>query len=148
MALLPGNRGIDNLQANFARPSYVLLALAGLVLLLACVNLANLLLARAATRQREIATRLALGAGKAHILRYVLIESLLLALAGGAFGLLLGYLGQNIIPHLLANQPGAPTITPHFDSQVFLFALGLSLAAGILLGIIPAWQATHNTAAR
>jgi predicted permease len=146
LALLPGSRGMDNLEGNFVRPSYVLLALSGLVLLLACVNLTNLLLARTATRQREFATRLALGASHAHILRFVLIESLLLAIIGGAAGFGLGYLGQDLIPHLLANQPNAPTISTHFDSQVFLFALALSFAAGILLGIVPAWQATRDTA--
>ena len=102
LRLEPGNRGLDYLKDGFAKSLYVLFALAGLVLLLVCVNLANLLLARAATRRREMSTRLALGAGRMHILRQMLTESLLLSSIGGVAGLGLGYLGRNVIPRLLA----------------------------------------------
>jgi predicted permease len=142
LRLEPGDRGLDYLKGDFAKPSYVLLALAGLVLLLACVNLANLLLARAATRQREMSTRLALGAGRMHILRQVLTESLLLSCMGGAAGLVLGYLGRNVIPRLLA-APWQPAVMQvGFDGWALAFAVGLSLATGVLFGIVPAWQAT------
>lgn len=145
----PGARGLDYLQGEFAKPSYVLLALAGLVLLLACVNLANLLLARAATRQREMSTRLALGAGRAHILRQVLTESLLLSGLGGAAGLVLGYFGRNAIPRLLTDPWRPARMQVDFDWRVLLFTAGISLATGILFGMVPAWQATRadvNTA--
>jgi predicted permease len=144
LRLQPGDRGLDYLKSGFAKSLYVLFALAGLVLLLACVNLANLLLARAATRQREMSTRLALGAGRMHILRQVLTESLLLSLMGGVAGLMLGYLGRNIIPRLLAT-PSQPAVTQvDFDWRVLAFSAGLSLATGILFGIVPAWQATRS----
>jgi predicted permease len=142
LELEQGDRGVDGLRGQFADPSYLLLALAGLVLLLACVNLANLLLARAANRQREMSTRLALGAGKAQILRQVLTESLLLASLGGTAGLGLGFLLRNAIPGLLDNSHG-PAIKVVFDWQVLAFAAALSLAAGLLFGMIPAWHAMH-----
>lgn len=139
----PGDRGLDYLRGQFLRPSYVLLALAGLVLLLACVNLANLLLARAAARQREMSTRLALGAGRGRILRQVLTESLLLSGLGGAAGLLLGFLGRNLLPRLLDQSWRPQAMQVDFDWRVLGFTTGISLATGILFGIAPAWQAMH-----
>jgi predicted permease len=134
----PGARGLDYLGA-FAKPSYVLLALAGLVLLLACVNLANLLLARAAARQREMSTRLALGAHRRHIFRQVLTESLLLAGLGGAAGLALGYFARNVIPRLMDNPWQVD-----FDWKVLWFTAAVSMGTGILFGLVPAWQATRT----
>ena len=143
LRMVQGDRGVDDLRGQFADPSYLLLVLAGLVLVLACVNLANLLLARAANRQREISTRLALGAGKAQILRQVLTENLLLASLGGIAGLGLGYFVRNAIPGLLDNSSTGPAIKVVFDWQVLAFTAVISLAAGLLFGTIPAWQATH-----
>jgi predicted permease len=143
LQLVQGDRGVDDLRGQFADPSYLLLALAGLVLLLACVNLANLLLARGAGRQREMSTRLALGAGKAQILRQVLTESLLLSSLGGMAGLGLGFFVRNAIPGLLGNSWSGSAIKVVFDWQVLAFAAVLSLAAGLLFGMIPAWQAMH-----
>ena len=144
LRLEPGARGLDYLQSEFAKSLYVLFALSGLVLLLACVNLANLLLARAATRQREMSTRLALGARRMHILRQLLTESLLLSTMGGVAGLVLGYLARNVIPRLLAS-PSQPAMTQvDFDWRVLAFTAALSLATGILFGIVPAWQATYS----
>jgi predicted permease len=139
----PGDRGLDYLHGNFARPSYVLLALAGLVLLLACVNLANLLLARAAARQREMSTRFALGAGRARILRQVLTETFLLSALGGGAGLLLGFLGRDLLPQLLDKGARSAALQADFDWRVLAFTAGLSLATGILFGVAPAWQAMH-----
>jgi predicted permease len=143
LKLEPGDRGEDDLKGAFARPSYVLLALAALVLLLACVNLANLLLARAATRQREMSTRLALGASRWSILRQMLTESLLLSVLGGVVGLLLGWLGRNLVPHLLRDAAGPDSFRIDFDWRVVLFTFGISLATGLLFGLAPAWQATR-----
>jgi predicted permease len=139
-----GSRGQDNLQGELAKPSWILLALSGLVLLLACVNLANLLLARATSRQREMSTRLALGARRNHILRQMLTESLLLSSLGGAAGLALGYLGRNAIPGMIADPTQAAAIHASFDWQVLAFTAAISLATGILFGLIPAWQATQT----
>jgi predicted permease len=146
LQLEPGDRGLDFLRGKYARPSYVLLALAGLVLLLACLNLANLLLARSATRQRELSTRVALGASRGSIIRQMLTESLLLSSFGGAAGLLLGYLGRNVIPRLLMNSPGPELVRVQFDWRVLLFTLAISFATGILFGLAPAWQATRIAA--
>lgn len=140
----PGDRGLDYLKGAFAKPSYILLSLAGLVLLLACVNMANLLLARASAREREVSTRLALGAGRVGIVRQMLTESLLLSSLGGAAGLLVGYLGRNLIPHLLAKSWRPETMALGFDGRVVAFTVGVSLATGILFGLAPAWQATRT----
>lgn len=139
----PGDRGLDSLRGQYARPSYVLLALAGLVLLLACLNLANLLLARTTTRQRELSTRMALGAGRGSIIRQMLTESLLLSGFGGAAGLLLGYLGRNVVLRLLTNSSQLELVRIQFDWRVLLFTLGISCATGIFFGLAPAWQATR-----
>jgi predicted permease len=142
----PGDRGLDYLRGEYARPSYVLDALAGLVLLLACLNLANLLLARSATRERELSTRMALGASRGNIARQMLTESLLLSSFGGTADLLLGYLGRNIVPRLLTNSPQSELAQVQFDWRVLLFTLGISLATGILFGMAPAWKATRIAA--
>jgi predicted permease len=146
LQLEPGDRGLDYVRGQFMQPSFVLLALAGLVLLLACVNLANLLLARAATRQREMSTRLALGAGRGRIMRQVLTESLLLSGLGGAAGLLLGFLGRNLIPRLLEDTRQPSAMQVDFDWRVVAFTVVVSLATGILFGVVPAWQAMHTDA--
>ena len=146
LALQPGDRGLDQLSGAFARPSYILLALSGLVLFLACVNLANLLLARAAGREREMVTRLALGAGRAALIRQMLTESLLLSTLGGLAGLTLGYFGRNLIPRMLAT-PGSPSaLDAGFDWRVLAFTLAISLLTGLLFGILPAWRATRAEA--
>jgi len=140
----PGDRGLDYLRGEYERPSYVLLALAGLVLLLACLNLANLLLARSTTRQRELSTRMALGASRGSIVRQMLTESLLLSGFGGTAGLLLGYLGRNIVPRLLTNSSQPAQV--QFDWLVLLFSVGISFATGILFGLAPACQASRIAA--
>jgi predicted permease len=140
-----GSRGMNEIGRTFAQPMYVLMALVGFVLLLACANIANLLLARASVRQREMSVRIALGASRARVLRQVFNESLLLSMFGGLGGLLFGYLGCLAIPRLMANawdQPGE--ITTSFDWRVFAFNAGLALLTGILFGLAPAWQATRT----
>ena len=144
LKLSPGNRGLNYAQREFARSTYILMSLAGFVLLLACANLANLLLARASARQREMSVRLALGAGRMRIVRQVMTESLLLAGMGGIAGLFLGYLGRNTLPRLLSTSWQPARFSPHFGWQMFSFCVGVSIMSGLLFGLAPAWQATRT----
>jgi predicted permease len=142
--LQPGSQGLASANYTYKQPIYVLSALTGFVLLLACANLANLLLARSAARQREMSVRLALGATHSRVLRQVLTESLLLSSLGGLFGLLLGYFGRNVIPHLLSSNWEPTPLHPRFDFGIFAFAAAVSLLTGILFGLAPAWQAMRT----
>jgi predicted permease len=123
----------------------LLLSLAGLVLLLACANVANLLLARSSFRNREISVRLALGASNGRVVRQMLTESLCLSALGGSAGLLLGYLGRNILPHLLLSSWGPATLTTRFDWRVFAFTFVISVLTGLGFGAGPAWQAARTS---
>jgi predicted permease len=144
LLLEDGSRGQNEMGGELAKPIYVLISLAGFVLLLACANLANLLLARASSRQREMSVRLALGAGRARILRQMFTESLLLSIAGGAAGLLLGYAGRNALPHLLSSSWQPPAVQGKFDWMIFAFTAAVSIFTGLLFGLAPAWQATRT----
>lgn len=143
MVLVDGSRGLHQLDSNFKGPVNVLMVLVVLVLALASANVANLLLARGAQRQREMSVRLALGAGRARVMRQLLTESLLLAMLGGAVGLLLGYLGRNGIPRLLTTPWLPAQIDIPFDWGVFGFAAGVTLLTGIVFGVAPAWSAAR-----
>ena len=143
-ALQDGSRGEDLNGERFSKPIYVLMALAGVVLLLACANLANLLLARVSSRQRELSVRLALGAKQGRIMRQMLTESLLLSSAGGIAGLLLGYCGRNAIPHLMSSSWETAVMHARFDWKIFGFTAAVSLFTGLAFGFMPAWQAMHT----
>jgi len=146
MVVADGSRGLHQLDGDFREPINLLLVLVGLVLLLACANIANLLLARGAQRQREMSVRLALGAGRARVLRQMIAESLLLAALGGALGMLLGYLGRNVLPRLFAGQWEQDRIAIHFDWGVFAFTAAVTLLTGILFGLAPALSAASAEA--
>jgi predicted permease len=140
-----GSRGQHEADGQLGQPLHVLMALVGMVLLLACANIANLLLARSSARQREMSVRLALGAGRGRILRQVLTESLLLAVCGGALGLLVGYAGQHALLLLTADPSGEASPMPtSFSWGVFAFNAVLSLVTGVLFGVAPALKATRT----
>ncbi len=134
--------GIDpNVRGNFKLAGTLLLSLAGLVLLIACANIANLLLARATGRQREVALRIALGAERRRLVRQFLTESLVLALLGGLAGLVVAQWTQQLLWSL--RPPFFPNdLVIALDRPVLGFALGLALLTGLLFGLAPAWSAT------
>ena len=143
LALLDGSRGQNPSAEDLTQPVYVLMGLSGLVLLLACVNLANLLLAQASARQREMSVRLALGAGRWRILRQMMTESLILSVMGGAAGLALAYMVRDAIPKMMSDAWSEPAFSAGFDWRIFGFAVGVSVLTSILFGLAPAWAATR-----
>jgi predicted permease len=143
MVLRDGSRGLFEQQQQFAKPMAVLLTMVGFVLLLACANIANLMLARGAQRQREMSVRLALGAGRARVMRQMLVESMLLAGLGGAGGLVMGYLGRNTIPKMTENAWERNDFQIHFDWRVFAFTAGVTIVTGLLFGMAPAMAAAR-----
>jgi predicted permease len=139
----PGFRGLSSVRKELTRPLLVLAGMVGLVLLIACANVANLLLARAAAREREMAIRLALGARRGQVLRQLAVESLLLAALGGAAGLALsGFVGDALLRALPFEQASRVFhSTP--DTRVLLFTFAVSLATGLVFGLVPAIQASR-----
>ena len=141
LIFVPGGKGVSDLREQFTDPLLILLGIVGLLLLIACANVANLLLARAAGRQKEIAVRLAVGASRFLLVRQLIAESLVLSLSGGAAGILFAWWTGSALLGLLANSADVP-LTSVPDLRVFAFTFGLSLLTGVLFGLVPAWQAT------
>jgi predicted permease len=134
----PGGRGFSYLRGNFHGPLVLLMCIVGLVLLIACVNVANLLLARATVRQKEIAIRLSMGAARSRLVRQLLTESLLLAFAGGVCGLLIAHWGTRLLLTLRLGASGADNLDARPDLRVLAFTAGVCMLTGLLFGLVPA----------
>jgi predicted permease len=135
--------GISPVRGDFADPLYVLMAVVGLVLLIACANVANLLLARAAGRQKEMSVRLALGASRGRIIRQFLTESLMLSAAGGVLGSLLAVAGVRLLIRMVERNPEAMALDVHPDPRVLAFTTAICLLTGLAFGFAPAWRSAR-----
>lgn len=138
-----GSRGRPILQHDTKEPLLVLMGMVGLVLLIACANVANLLMARGAARQREIAIRMAVGAGRMRLVRQFLVESLTLSLIGGAVGLLVAAWTINLLVGSIPDSIGAVGLSANLDFRLLVFTMTLSVVTGLLFGLLPAIKATR-----
>jgi predicted permease len=143
LVLLEGGRGVSGLRHQSRTPLLVLMGMVGLVLLIACANVANLLLARASWRRREIALRVALGASRLRLVRQLLIESVLLALAGGALGTIFAIWTGDALLRSLPYENAPRVFAAEPDLRVALFTFFVSLATGLVFGAVPALSATR-----
>lgn len=139
-----GSRGLNSSGKRFAKPMNVLIIFVSFVLLLACANVANLMLARTLSRQREISVRLALGAERSRILRQILTEGLLLSAIGGVFGFILGYFGRTALPNFIASAWQRSSIHVPFHWKIFFFTAVITIFTGILFSALPAWTAMRS----
>lgn len=143
LKLVSGNKGLDQLRRQFSEPLFVLMGAVGLVLLIACANIAGLLLARATARQREIAVRLSLGAKRFRLIKQLLTESLLLAIIGAALGLLLARWFSQLLVALVASGRQRIELPLEVNARVLLFTAGVAIITGVLFGLAPAFSSTR-----
>ncbi len=143
LEVLPGGHGTSILRDQSKLPLLVLMGMVGLVLLIACANVANLLLARASSRQKEVAVRLALGASRARLVRQLLVESLVLSVLGGLLGVVFAAWTGDLLLRALPFEGTTRVFTAEPDLRVGAFALGLALLTGLVFGLVPALQATR-----
>jgi predicted permease len=144
VSLEDGSQGLNPMRSSFGRPVLALMAVVALVLLVACANLANLLLARAQARAQEFAVRLSIGASRGRLVRQLLVESLLLAMGGGVAGVLLAmWINSSLVAFMNTGRSASMAIHAAPDVRVLAFSILLSFATAILFGLVPAWQATQ-----
>jgi len=141
LIFVPAAQGVSDFRDEHAAPILILLAIAALLLLIACANVANLLLARAMGRQKEIAVRLAVGAGRGRQVRQFVVESVVLSLGGGVLGLIFASWTSGTLLGLLSSASDLG-LTASLDPRVFAFTFVLALATGVIFGLVPAWQTT------
>jgi predicted permease len=141
--LTPKGKGMSTLRGRFARPLELLLAAVVLVLLIGCANVANLLLARSASRRREIDLRLALGMSRARLVRQLLVESLVISAAGGLCGLALAWLGREALLRLISADGSRLPVAAETDLRLLAFVAVVSVATAILFGSVPAWRSAR-----
>ena len=144
VVITPAGAGVQNMQQQAGSGLHLLMGISGLVLLVACANIANLLLAKGATRRAETSISMALGAARSRLVRQMLVESLLLGCAGGVVGIALAYAGARMI--LALAFPDSPNLPIHATPSlaVLAFAFALSLLTGLIFGVVPAWITSHS----
>ena len=142
-SLVPAGNGFSRLRGTYASPLYVLMGLVGLVLLIGCANVANLLLARGAARQREFAIRLATGAGRGRVIRQLLTESVLLATVAAAGGVLLAWAATRLMVQLISVDQVPVLLDLGPDWRVLLFTVGVTTVTALLFGLAPARRAVR-----
>ncbi|MGC1294615.1 MAG: ABC transporter permease [Alloacidobacterium sp.] len=145
--LLPGGSGLSHLRSVYQTPLTVLMIMVGVVLLIACANLANLLLAKAASREREFCARLALGSSRGRIVRQILIEALVLALIGGGLGLGLAFWSTRVIIHFIDRGAAHTALSATPDLRVLLFTFVTCIVTAVLFGIAPAMRGSRTNVA-
>jgi len=144
LEITEGGQGYASLRDDLSNPLKILMAMVGIVLLITIVNVANLLIARGVARQREMAIRLSVGAGKAALMRQLLIESLMLAMLGGCLGIAVAYSGTPALLHALSFDLSSASISARPDWHVMLVAATVTFAAGLIFGLLPAWQSART----
>jgi len=145
--LAAGDTGVSFLRQRYSQPLFVLLGIVAMVLLIACANMANLLLAQSTARQRELSIRLSLGASRWLVARQLLIESLLLSLLGAAAGILLAFWGSRALVDLISTRAAVVSLDLALDWRVLSFTTGVGVLTGLLFGVAPALRATGLTPA-
>ncbi len=147
ITLMPGSTGISSLRDRYSRPLYVLLGIVGLVLAIACANMANLLLAQSVARRKELAVRLSLGAGRWRLVRQLIVESVMLSTIGALLGLVIARWGSRAIVGLLSTRTQIVEVNLDMDWRVFAFTTLVGLVTGLLFGVAPAFRGTSLTPA-